>query len=110
MAYVSFVGELPPPKRGRVSSPEHDAITAKLRQRPGEWALVLRNKWPSVASSMRQGKLASYRPTGAYEVATRARNKGRVDIYARYVGEPVAVNPTTPRTTSKPRAKRGRRP
>lgn len=77
---IQFVDELPPKATGgRTTSPILDAVTAALKARPGEWAIVL--------TAANSGHTSRFRDRG---LATATRNtrtvdgKKVVDIYARW--------------------------
>ena len=83
----------PPPgfaRNGKAWSLDHSGIVATLRARPGEWAIVATYSAPGTASSMatsiKSGRLAVYRPGGSFEAITR-KVDGEVRVYARFVGE-----------------------
>lgn len=69
---------------------KHREIAKALRQRPGEWAVVLETANNSSGRSMvvliKRGRMPAYLPAGAFESKSRARD-GVVLVYARYVGE-----------------------
>jgi len=62
---------------------------AQLRERPGEWAVVLVCESSSVASSMayaiRNGTRSTWTPAGSFEAKARTK-EGEHRVYARYVG------------------------
>jgi hypothetical protein len=75
-----------PPQDGRNRSGRDHAGTAEaLRARPGEWAKVFTcdgtNPAGTAAWQIRTGRLAPYRPSGAFEAMSR-----NGDVYARFVG------------------------
>jgi hypothetical protein len=85
--------EPPNPKKdwagGRKPGSRFDPIAAALRDEPRRWAVVFeggRNEAHGVAARIRQARMASFLPLGAFEVATRA-HAGQVTVYARYIGE-----------------------
>ncbi|MEU5683635.1 hypothetical protein DEJ48_36885 [Streptomyces venezuelae] len=63
---------------------------AALRDRPGEWAHVdthpNSNRASNQAHRIRTGKLAAFRPAGAFEATIRTDDDEAIDVYARYVG------------------------
>jgi hypothetical protein len=66
----------------------HELIARQLRQRPGEWALIIEGfTHSSMGSLISRGKIRPYAPAGTYEAVARAIS-GAHNIYARYVGEP----------------------
>lgn len=91
----------PPPlvHTGRSKHPWHQ-IAAQLQARPGEWALVLRDMYDTVAGSIRKGRISAF-PLGHYEATTRLpaekrdpnlsnaeiRKKPIFDLYIRYIPE-----------------------
>lgn len=65
----------------------HELIAVQLRQRPGEWALIVEGyAHSSMGSLISRGKIRPYAPAGTYEAVARSVN-GTHSIYARYVGE-----------------------
>ncbi|WP_030566008.1 hypothetical protein [Streptomyces aureocirculatus] len=65
--------------------------TAKvLRDRPTEWAHVdthpNSNRASNQAHRIRTGKLAAFRPAGAFEATIRNDHEETFDVYARYIG------------------------
>lgn len=61
-----------------------------LRAHPGEWHRVAKNDVRrSVGANIRRGQLRAFRPVGAFEAATRLED-GKVRVFARYVGAPIA--------------------
>lgn len=66
------------------------SIAAMLRANPGKWRLVLENERASLARAIRQGGIASLRPSDGFRVTTRnnTRDKPRkCDIYMAYEPE-----------------------
>lgn len=66
-------------------------IVDALKDRPGQWAVVVENKTPGAAANlawrMRSG-LGPFAPKGAFEAKTIGPAGGTVSkVYARYVGE-----------------------
>lgn len=93
--------EAPPEKIADVDSAsnKYTDLAAQLRARKGEWALLepRRNVQSarSLASNVRNGKLASFEPGGAFEARTMDTR-----VWIRYVGEPEGWVP--PRRKPKP--------
>lgn len=90
MANIVFTDPPLNARRGHSIHPWDD-IAAALRERPGEWALVLRGIHSSYATQVRRGKLAAFQPPGAFEaVSTKSTvtNDGKPtnDLYIKYVG------------------------
>lgn len=77
----------PPSKVTGPKSSKHDPIAAQLKERPGEWALILTAASPSTAAAVKRGLIKAYRPPGSFEATARDAKNGRADIYARFVGE-----------------------
>lgn len=76
--------EPPAPRAGLARRGDIDRIVEKLKERPGEWALVARNTSPSVASWKARGCDTKTVTAGL------GYKKARCDIYARWpVAEPV---------------------
>jgi hypothetical protein len=78
----------PPPAKTGPHAGGWFQIAAELKARPGEWAIVRENVTSNISTYIRRGGSAAFVPAGSFE-ATARRNgtPGRVDIYARYVGE-----------------------
>lgn len=66
------------------------AVAVQLRRRPGRWgrfkAADEAKQAADLASLIRRGKLAPFRPGGWFD-ATSRKIKGKSWVYARYVGE-----------------------
>lgn len=81
--------EPPAPRRGAQQSGEHKRIAASLRSRPGKWARIAEYPAPhsayAFANRVRQGKLSSFRPAGAFEARAAASDSGGT-VWVRYVG------------------------
>jgi hypothetical protein len=73
---------LPDPLSTSHTSLQHQGIAVMLRSRPGTWARI-GSLSASYVSTIRQGRIAAYRPGGSYEA--QAVNG---QVYARYVGDP----------------------
>jgi len=75
----------------------HELIARQLRQRPGEWALIVEGlTHASMGSLISRGKIRPYAPAGSYEAVARAVN-GANNIYARYMGDMLRCQePTCP--------------
>lgn len=79
----------PPPDKAAASA-EWEAIAQELRTRPGQWAMIARDKTTETATRIKNGTLVSFRPAGSFEARTVGRKNAsaqRCDIYARYVGD-----------------------
>ena len=74
----------PPPSATRRGL--HEKIAAKLRKRPGEWALIQHMSSTHNVDMIQRGRVKPYQPAGSFEATSRKRDEG-YDIYARYVGE-----------------------
>lgn len=72
---------LPPPVPSSYFSYQHEVIAAKLRERPGVWAL-LPNLPVNYAGAINKGQITAYRPGGSYEAVNRNNQ-----LYIRYVGQ-----------------------
>lgn len=70
--------EPPAPRAGLARRGDIDRIVEKLKERPGEWALVARNTSPSVASWKARGCDTKTVTAGL------GYKKARCDIYARW--------------------------
>lgn len=83
----------PPNKSGNKNKPrrtEHwREVAAELRERPGDWGVVLESdSWNStggIAPAITAGRLAAFRPNRHFEAQTRTTPAGYT-VYARYVG------------------------
>ena len=86
-----------PPARPGVSQHPWKEIAEQLRERPGEWALCLKEVVVS-ANQINSGSNVSFRPKGAFRARTvgtgKKDEKGRqlVDLYIKYVGDEAAAN------------------
>ena len=63
------------------------AVAEMLRSNPGKWTLVLKNERASLVRAIRQGGIASLRPTDGFRVVTRNNTREtprRCDIYMAY--------------------------
>ncbi len=87
-----------PPEGDKRGSRYHVAIdwhglAAQLRDRPGEWGLLLVGGFSTtMASNIRYGRVAAFKPCGAYE-ARAVRISGVPHLYAVYGA------PNSPSTT-----------
>lgn len=76
-----------------------EAEADALRAQPGRWGIVT-VKDPAagiiaghgtsgyvMATNIRNGRLAAFRPAGTFEATGRRQADGTVKVYARYVGE-----------------------
>lgn len=78
--------EPPAPRAGTSRRKDIDLVVAKLKERPGQWAIVSKNSSPSVASWQARGCETKTVSAGlGYE-------KGKCDTYARWP-EPVDITP-----------------
>jgi hypothetical protein len=66
------------PGGGRAHSGRYSDAADQLRQKPGQWAVLL--------ESIRMGALLAFAPAGDFEATTR-RISGRTVVYARYLGD-----------------------
>jgi hypothetical protein len=77
------------PPDHRTSSTKHTAFADALRKRPGKWAyFVHENSRYAMVTEIKAGRLAAYRPVGAFEATARTQPDGTQKIYVRYVGDP----------------------
>ncbi|MGW0899742.1 hypothetical protein ACWD0G_22640 [Streptomyces goshikiensis] len=71
-------------------SADADNAARALRARPGDWALVAERPAIGPASNLayriRTGKLAAFRPAGAFEAHSRSTGDHGAGVWARYVG------------------------
>ncbi|GIF08709.1 hypothetical protein [Actinoplanes siamensis] len=83
----------PPPARpgNGITGSRWDQVAEQLRDERGRWAVVYEgeaNNASSIASVIRMGNVACFRPTGDFEaVSRRSPATGRVAVYARYLGD-----------------------
>ncbi|MEU3522307.1 hypothetical protein AB0E62_00260 [Streptomyces sp. NPDC038707] len=86
--------EEPPTRRSHGGRPygtgKHAEIAARLRRRPGRWAVVGAFKSTSVSASMARSiragvNMSAYTPAGTFEAVARTVD-GEHRVYARYVG------------------------
>lgn len=65
-------------------------IADELRAHPGQWAVVAHDRGEAVATSIKRGAIAAFRPAGSFEARSRRQRFNEpksCDIYARYVGD-----------------------
>ncbi|GCD35615.1 hypothetical protein OEIGOIKO_03361 [Streptomyces chrestomyceticus JCM 4735] len=71
------------------SQETHETAQA-LRGRPGDWAHIdthdTMNRASNQAHRVRTGKLAAFRPAGAFEAKAHGTEDGGAEVWARYVG------------------------
>lgn len=82
---TSVEWKAPPPGRLRYDWPK---ITAQLRKKPGEWALIYERDKTSIANALRQGAVDGVTPADGFETMTRnnVRYPVRVcSLFMRYV-------------------------
>lgn len=89
----------PPPKpvdslpRDTPAAHPWEPIAEQLRQRPGEWALCLRDVYVN-ANAINTGKINAFKPAGAFTARTVQTHKRDhrarplVDVYIKYLGDP----------------------
>lgn len=75
----------PPTRHGRHGSSQLAVFADALRAHPDQWALLRRNVAPNTVSHWRRS--AAFRG-GGFEFTSRQgdNERGRADIYGRYVG------------------------
>lgn len=82
--------EEPPARAHRALVTKHEAIAAKLKKRPGQWALIEVYTTLSSANSIgymvRTGKTRAYGPRNSFEAVSRTRGR-KYGVWARYIGE-----------------------
>lgn len=83
--------ETPPePRRGRQPDTRSDdqKFADQLRKHPGDWAVFREDANSSIAFQVKTGKVAAFRPAGAFEAVCRGITPGgsRGRIYVRFVG------------------------
>ena len=92
--------EPPPGRRGPAKGPrrtEHwHACAEQLRERPGDWAVLIEGgdylTVGGMANQIVRGRLAAFRPDGAFEARTLSTSDGFA-VYARYVGVRYVIEP-----------------
>ncbi|WIM97810.1 hypothetical protein ACTOB_001364 [Actinoplanes oblitus] len=83
----------PPPARPgqHLTGSRWDGVAEILRDERGRWAVVYEgdvNNASSIASVIRMGNVACFRPTGDFEaVSRRSSTTGLTTVYARYLGD-----------------------
>lgn len=94
IVFVDPPDKHPNPKRhGTPAVHPWETIAAQLRQRPGEWALCLRDVAVH-GSSITKAKITAFRPAGDFQARTVQTHKqdhlGRptVDLYIKYQPTP----------------------
>lgn len=91
LAFVRWE-EPPPPKstppRGSRQHTDRDAVAARLRTQPGEWAVIYEGatRWPGISTQIRGGYQSCFEPAGAFDTRERLVD-GVHRIYAIYLGE-----------------------
>lgn len=83
----TVVWEDPPRRRQQY---DWDAIAAKLRSQPGDWAKVFEHDKTSIVNAIRQGAVLPLSPTLGFEIKTRNNVRYPVrtcSLYMRYVGK-----------------------
>lgn len=106
---VTFMDPPMTPGRGRLGKYPWQEIADQLKERPGEWALVLTGLDASPITSINTGKYVAFQPPRSFEAVSRSRapkgqetpqpSTGKVyDIYVRYLGE-AETNDDDDRTT-----------
>lgn len=91
-----FVDELPSSKQGShaTTRPKHYRTALILKKHPGQWAHIMEDRAAVTATLIKKGTLVAFQPAGSFEAVSRknsktqGKNKGKSDIYARYIGEP----------------------
>lgn len=91
MAEQRLTWEDPPPRRrDHTAQVRHQEVTRQLKESPGDWACVGTYETASTSASMayliRSGRLAAYRPAGAFQARARFVDE-EYRVYAVYVGE-----------------------
>jgi hypothetical protein len=76
----------PPERKNPVG--KHKAIASALKANPGRWALIVPNaSGSSVVTSIRSARYVAYAPAGSFDARGVTNDSGKVDVYARFVGE-----------------------
>lgn len=81
----------PASSRGWVPSDAWEYVADELRERPGDWAVVLEVPRSSAAmlgyiTMIRKGRLVAFRPAGEFDCSVRTAEDGTSRLYVRYVG------------------------
>jgi hypothetical protein len=82
--------EAPPRAQHRPGSSgrsRYERIADELRQRPGQWGVVLEagGNRTAMATHIRRGHILCFTPAGDFDAVARQR-RGRTTIYARFLG------------------------
>lgn len=92
---MKITKEAPPRTNKRVL--DHEEIVIELKNSPTEWHrlpdLGTDHSTRSLAHQITKGKVAAYRPTGAFEAVSRKGEDGIVHLWARFVGKPARKTP-----------------
>lgn len=80
-----------PPKvtrSGRAPNPKYLQIAQQLKERPGQWALIIEQGHQTTAARIRSGRISAFRPKGMFEATARnTDDQGRCQVYARFIGQ-----------------------
>jgi hypothetical protein len=60
------------------------AAAGWLKANPGKWALVASGVHPTTGTAVKSGRLAAFRPHGAFEARLRNCRPNTADLYVRY--------------------------
>ena len=89
---MELVNQPPAAQRHTLPRAYWDSIAATAKTNPDQWVLV-KDQNPGVASQIKNGRRAAFRPAGHYTATTRTHNNV-TDIYVKYLG-PVVTTETT---------------
>jgi hypothetical protein len=91
---IQWVDEMPTVERGpgggshtKYHWPE---VAAKLRERPGRWALIYEDCPRAHAGAIRAGLKPAFQPPEDWLVMTKGPRGSRADLYMVFVGAPGA--------------------
>lgn len=85
---MKLIKQLPPKGKGGNPRVDWEAVAERCRAEPGEWG-VLHDVSRSMATAIRQGRVAALRPGEHWEAETRKDPKlpaARGTLYLRYIG------------------------
>jgi len=77
----------PPSPKGGPSANKYGDVAEALKERPGEWAMIVAGGHHNLVPRIKAGTIPAFRPAGAYEATARSNESGRFDVYARFVGD-----------------------
>lgn len=75
-----------PPPHGNAIKSRWAEVAEALRARPLEWALIDEDGSPNLASRIRNGQIAAFRPASNFQVRNVRKSANGHDTYVRFVG------------------------